>query len=242
MKSTVPVGTGASIKRDVRRAGQGRLPLRLVPGVPQGGLGGQGLPAVPTASSSATTGDWAGDAVVDLYAPLGRPARAHRRRLRGDGQAGLQRLPGDEDLLHQRDRQRLRGDRRRRPRGRARAWGWTTASGRSSCRRGSGSGVVLSQGRLALSSSSPATPATTSSCSTRSSRSTSCRSGGSIAKLQKHLGSLVGRRIALLGLAFKPDTDDMREASSLVLSARLQADGAHVVGVRPDRRGRGAGG
>jgi UDPglucose 6-dehydrogenase len=49
-----------------------------------------------------------------------------------------------------------------------------------------------------------------------------------VAKLQKHLGSLVGRRIALLGLAFKPDTDDMREASSLVLSARLQADGAHV--------------
>jgi hypothetical protein len=49
-----------------------------------------------------------------------------------------------------------------------------------------------------------------------------------IAKLQKHLGSLVGRRIALLGLAFKPETDDMREASSLVLAARLQADGAFV--------------
>jgi UDPglucose 6-dehydrogenase len=49
-----------------------------------------------------------------------------------------------------------------------------------------------------------------------------------IAKLQKHLGSLVGKEIALLGLAFKPNTDDMREASSLVLSARLQAAGAHV--------------
>jgi UDPglucose 6-dehydrogenase len=47
-------------------------------------------------------------------------------------------------------------------------------------------------------------------------------------KLQKHLGSLVGRTVALLGLAFKPDTDDMREASSLVLAARLQADGAKV--------------
>ena len=49
-----------------------------------------------------------------------------------------------------------------------------------------------------------------------------------IAKLQKHLGSLVGKEIALLGLAFKANTDDMREASSLVLSARLQGAGARV--------------
>jgi UDPglucose 6-dehydrogenase len=49
-----------------------------------------------------------------------------------------------------------------------------------------------------------------------------------IAKLQKHLGTLVDKEIALLGLAFKPNTDDMREASSLVLSARLQGAGARV--------------
>ena len=54
-----------------------------------------------------------------------------------------------------------------------------------------------------------------------------------IGKLEKHLGSLVGKRIALLGLAFKPNTDDMREASSLVLAARLQAAGAHVVAFDP---------
>ena len=54
-----------------------------------------------------------------------------------------------------------------------------------------------------------------------------------VAKLQKHLGSLVGRRVALLGLAFKPHTDDMREASSLVLAARLQADGAKVAAYDP---------
>jgi UDPglucose 6-dehydrogenase len=47
-------------------------------------------------------------------------------------------------------------------------------------------------------------------------------------KLQKHLGSLVDKDVALLGLAFKPNTDDMREASSLVLSARLNAAGASV--------------
>jgi UDPglucose 6-dehydrogenase len=54
-----------------------------------------------------------------------------------------------------------------------------------------------------------------------------------IAKLQKHLGGLVGKRVALLGLAFKPNTDDMREASSLVLSARLNADGAIVSAYDP---------
>jgi UDPglucose 6-dehydrogenase len=54
-----------------------------------------------------------------------------------------------------------------------------------------------------------------------------------VGKLQKHLGSLLGRRIALLGLAFKPDTDDMREASSLVLAARLEGEGAQVVAYDP---------
>jgi UDPglucose 6-dehydrogenase len=49
-----------------------------------------------------------------------------------------------------------------------------------------------------------------------------------MSKLQKHLGSLVGKDVGLLGLAFKANTDDMREASSLVLSARLQAAGARV--------------
>ncbi len=54
-----------------------------------------------------------------------------------------------------------------------------------------------------------------------------------VQKLLSHLGTLVGRRVALLGLAFKPDTDDMREASSLVLAARLQGEGAEVVAYDP---------
>src|SRR3954453_8889687 len=49
-----------------------------------------------------------------------------------------------------------------------------------------------------------------------------------ISKLKKHLDSLVGKEIALLGVAFKPDTDDIREATSLVLAGRLQGEGANV--------------
>jgi UDPglucose 6-dehydrogenase len=53
-------------------------------------------------------------------------------------------------------------------------------------------------------------------------------------KLKRHLGEkLGGKKIALLGLAFKPNTDDTRQASSIVLASRLLAEGAHVVGYDP---------
>jgi UDPglucose 6-dehydrogenase len=57
-----------------------------------------------------------------------------------------------------------------------------------------------------------------------------------IQKLQKHLGKLRGKRVALLGLAFKPNTDDMREAPSIVLASRLLAEGAEVRGWDPVAR------
>jgi UDPglucose 6-dehydrogenase len=49
-----------------------------------------------------------------------------------------------------------------------------------------------------------------------------------IGKLERHLGSLRGKKVALLGLAFKPNTDDMREAPSIVLAGRLVAESADV--------------
>src|SRR3954452_10560102 len=49
-----------------------------------------------------------------------------------------------------------------------------------------------------------------------------------IGKLQKNLGSLVGKEIALLGAAFKPDTEDVRADTSLVLAGRLSGEGANV--------------
>src|SRR5919112_4305349 len=54
-----------------------------------------------------------------------------------------------------------------------------------------------------------------------------------IHKLQRDLHSLKGRRVALLGLSFKPNTDDLRGAPSLTIATALTSLGARVVGYDP---------
>ena len=54
-----------------------------------------------------------------------------------------------------------------------------------------------------------------------------------VAKLQQALWILRGKRIGLLGLAFKPDTDDIRQAPALAIARRLLAEGAAVQGYDP---------
>jgi UDPglucose 6-dehydrogenase len=53
-------------------------------------------------------------------------------------------------------------------------------------------------------------------------------------KIEKHFGTLKGKRIAVWGLAFKPRTDDMREAPSIDLIAGLLAAGAKVQAFDPE--------
>ncbi len=54
-----------------------------------------------------------------------------------------------------------------------------------------------------------------------------------VGKLKERLGGLRGRSVALLGLTFKPDTDDLREAASIVLAGRLIHEGAEVKAFDP---------
>ena len=55
-----------------------------------------------------------------------------------------------------------------------------------------------------------------------------------VEKMRAHFGSLTGRTIALWGLAFKPRTDDMREAPAITVIERLLADGASVRAYDPE--------
>jgi UDPglucose 6-dehydrogenase len=54
-----------------------------------------------------------------------------------------------------------------------------------------------------------------------------------VQKAKELLGSLQGLRIAILGLAFKPDTDDIREAASLEIVNALQKEGASIIAYDP---------
>jgi UDPglucose 6-dehydrogenase len=54
-----------------------------------------------------------------------------------------------------------------------------------------------------------------------------------IGKLQRDLHTLKGKRVALLGLAFKPNTDDLRDAPSLYIARELDHRGARAVGYDP---------
>ena len=241
MKWTVPVGTGEKVRA--------ALDAR--------GLDNVGYVSNPefTAEGTAVRDFMEPDRVVDRRLRRGRrrrrrgaarrdrrAGRARGRELRRDDQARRERVPRHADQLHQRDRERLRARRRRRRAASREGIGLDHRLGPHFLRAGIGwGGSCFPKDSLAL-------------------KQLAANSGYHfqllnavievnelqkrrvVQKLQQHLGRLRGKTIALLGLAFKPNTDDMREAPSLVLASRLLAEGAEVRGWDPVARPRPAGG
>lgn len=58
-----------------------------------------------------------------------------------------------------------------------------------------------------------------------------------IAKIKEGLGTIRGKTLTVLGLAFKPNTDDLREARSTLIIAKLKQAGAHVKSYDPVVKG-----
>ena len=56
-------------------------------------------------------------------------------------------------------------------------------------------------------------------------------------KIVEAFGGVKGKTIAVLGLTFKPNTDDMRDAPSLVIVPKLQAAGARIRAYDPEGAG-----
>lgn len=63
---------------------------------------------------------------------------------------------------------------------------------------------------------------------------------GAVQRLKTELGFLRDKRVALLGMIFRPSTEDMREAPSTVLASRLLAEGAALTCWGPLARPAGA--
>jgi UDPglucose 6-dehydrogenase len=231
MKSTVPVGTGESIKRIFRERGKEGFRYVSCPEFLKEGSAVSDF-LEPDRVVVGDDGDWAGDAVVDLYAPLEAPlvrtdiASAEMIKLAANAFLATK-ISFINEIANVCE---------------------VTGANVTEVARGIGLddriGPKFLQAGVGFGGS----------CFPKDVSALKQLAGNSgyhfqllnavievnelqkrrvIGKLEKHLGTLVGKRVALLGLAFKPNTDDMREATSLVLSARLQAAGAHVSAYDP---------
>jgi UDPglucose 6-dehydrogenase len=226
MKSTVPVGTGDSIKRAFEEQGKGGFRYVSCPEFLKEGSALKDF-LEPDRVVVGDEGDWAGDAVVDLYAPLEAPlVRTDIRSAEMVKLASNAFLATKISFINEianvceetgADVVEV-----------ARGMGLDDRIGPKFLQAGIGFGGSCFPKDVAALKQLAGNSGYHFQLLNSVIEVNELQKRRVIAKLQKHLGNLVGKEIALLGLAFKANTDDMREASSLVLSARLQAAGARV--------------
>jgi UDPglucose 6-dehydrogenase len=226
MKSTVPVGTGAAIKRIFTEQGKGGFRYVSCPEFLKEGSAVKDF-LHPDRVVVGDDGDWAGDAVVDLYAPLDAPlvrtdiSSAEMVKLASNAflATKISFINEIANVCEETGADVLEV---------ARGMGLDDRIGPKFLQAGIGFGGSCFPKDVSALKQLAGNSGYHFQLLNAVIEVNELQKRRVVAKLQKHLGSLVGKRIALLGLSFKPDTDDMREASSLVLSARLQADGARV--------------
>ena len=226
MKSTVPVGTGAVIKRILVAQGKSSFGYVSCPEFLKEGSALEDFMA-PDRVVVGDDGDWAGDAVVELYAPLQAPlvrtdiASAEMVKLAANAflATKISFINEIANVCEETGADVLEV---------ARGMGLDRRIGTHFLRPGIGFGGSCFPKDVSALKQLAGNSGYHFQLLTAVIEVNELQKRRVISKLQKHLGSLVGTTVALLGLAFKANTDDMREASSLVLSARLQADGAMV--------------
>jgi UDPglucose 6-dehydrogenase len=226
MKSTVPVGTGEAIKRSFRGAGKASLAYVSCPEFLKEGSALEDF-LHPDRVVVGDDGGWAGDAVAALYDPLGAPLlrtnipTAEMIKLAANAflATKISFINEIANVCDETGADVLEV---------ARGMGLDHRIGRHFLQAGLGYGGSCFPKDVSALKQLAGNSGYHFQLLTAVIEVNELQKRRVMAKLQKHLGSLVGRKVALLGLAFKAHTDDMREASSLVLSARLLADGARV--------------
>src|SRR5436305_7916860 len=226
MKSTVPVGTGTAIRRIFESQGKSSFAYVSCPEFLKEGSALADF-LKPDRVVVGDTGDWAGDAVVDLYRPLEAPIvrtdipSAEMIKLAANAflATKISFINEIANVCEETGADVLEV---------ARGMGLDQRIGTHFLKPGIGFGGSCFPTDVSALKQLAGNSGYHFQLLTSVIEVNELQKRRVIGKLQKHLGSLVGKTVALLGLAFKANTDDMREASSLVLSARLQADGAKV--------------
>ncbi|MEI7625691.1 MAG: UDP-glucose/GDP-mannose dehydrogenase family protein [Actinomycetota bacterium] len=231
MKSTVPVGTGAAIKRELATKGKSGLAYVSCPEFLREGSAVADFRA-PDRVVVGDDGGWAGDSAVALYAPLNAPlvrtdvASAEMIKLASNAFLATK-ISFINEIANVCEETGADVSEV------ARGMGLDGRIGASFLRAGVGFGGSCFPKDVAALKQLAGNSGYHFQLLNAVIEVNDLQKRRVIAKLQKHLGTLVGKRITLLGLAFKPDTDDLREATSLVLVARLQAEGAAVCAYDP---------